>query len=176
MLSALLHVVSALLEKIVLNRWNKWEDSRITKEQEAHEYEKSVVIAKTVGIAGAVFFTVLLGFGILGLVIWADDRTDWDSFASGILFLLLSLLGVYFILMRRNYRIFYTDSFLEKHSTFGKKRVFAYGQISEKFVKEDKYIRWSSLPETSGFITPKNILVRMASLIFCIRKFFEKRD
>lgn len=76
MLSALLHVVSALLGKIVLNRWNKWDDSRITKEQEAHEYEKSVVIAKTVGIAGAVFFTVLLGFGILGLVIWADDRTD----------------------------------------------------------------------------------------------------
>lgn len=69
MLSALLHVVSALLEKIVLNRWNKWDDSRISKEQEAHEYEKSVVIAKTVGIAGAVFFAVLLGFGILGLVI-----------------------------------------------------------------------------------------------------------
>lgn len=36
MLSAFLHVVSALLGKIVLNRWNKWDDSRITKEQEAH--------------------------------------------------------------------------------------------------------------------------------------------
>lgn len=49
MLSAFLHVVSALLGKIVLNRWNKWDDSRITKEQEAHEYEKSVVIAKNCG-------------------------------------------------------------------------------------------------------------------------------
>ena len=85
MLSAFLHVVSALLGKIVLNRWNKWDDSRIAKEQKAHEYKKSVVITKTLGIAGAVFFAVLLGFGILGLAIWADDRTDWDSFASGIL-------------------------------------------------------------------------------------------
>ncbi len=90
-----------------------------------------MVIAKTVGIAGTVFFAVLLGFGILGLVIWADDRTDWDSFVCGILFLLLSLLGVYFILMRRNYRIFYTDSLLEKHSTFGKKRVFAWADLRE---------------------------------------------
>lgn len=131
MLSAFLHVVSALLGKIVLNRWNKWDDSRIAKEQKAHEYKKSVVITKTLGIAGAVFFAVLLGFGILGLAIWADDRTDWDSFASGILLLLFSLLGVYFILMWRNYRIFYTDSFLEKHSTFGKKRVYAWADLRE---------------------------------------------
>ena len=35
------------------------------------------------------------------MVIWADGMTDWDAFLCGILFLFLSLAGVYLMLLRR---------------------------------------------------------------------------
>ena len=33
------------------------------------------------------------------------------------------------MLFRRNYRIFYTDTFVEKHSTFGKKQVYRWTKL-----------------------------------------------
>ena len=65
------------------------------------------------------------------MVIWADGMTDWDAFLCGSLFLFLSLAGVYLMLLRRNYRIFYTDTFLEKHSMFGKRRIYHWADLTE---------------------------------------------
>ena len=91
----------------------------LDRENEENSYRKCVRVSKAFGIVGGIWFICFAAFGILSIVIWADGMTDWDSFACGILFLLISLFGVFCILFRRNYRIFYTDTFVEKHGVFG---------------------------------------------------------
>ena len=86
-------------------------------------------VSKAFSIAGGIWFICFAAFGVLSIVIWADGMTDWDSFACGVLFLLSSLSGIFCMLFRRNYRIFYTDTFVEKHSTFGKKQVYRWAEL-----------------------------------------------
>lgn len=131
MVSMFLHAVSFLLSKLFSRQIDRWSDRCVKKESEESICQNSVTISKTFGITGVIWFIVFAAFGILGVVIWADDMTDWGTFLCGILFLFLSLVGVYLMLLRRNYHIFYTDTFLEKHSMFGKKRVYHWADLTE---------------------------------------------
>ena len=106
MISLFSHAISALLS-------NKY----IDRENEENSYRKCVRVSKAFSIAGGIWFICFAAFGVLSIVIWADGMTDWDSFACGVLFLLSSLSGIFCMLFRRNYRIFYTDTFVEKHRT-----------------------------------------------------------
>ncbi|WP_370744373.1 hypothetical protein [Ruminococcus callidus] len=126
MISLFSHAISALLSKL----FDKWTNSYIDRENEENSYRKSVRVSRTLGIVGGIWLILFAAFGVLGIIIWADDMTDWDSFACGILFLFISLLGIFCMLFRRNYRIFYTDTFVEKHSTFGKKAGLPLGRTS----------------------------------------------
>ena len=125
MISLFSHAISALLSKL----FDKWTNSYIDRENEENSYRKSVRVSRTLGIVGGIWLILFAAFGVLGIIIWADDMTDWDSFACGILFLFISLLGIFCMLFRRNYRIFYTDTFVEKHSTFGKKQVYHWAEL-----------------------------------------------
>lgn len=129
MISLFSHAISALLTKLLSKLFDKWENSYIDRENEENSYRKSVRVSKTFGIVGGIWLILFAAFGALGIIIWADGMTDWDSFACGILFLFISLLGIFCMLFRRNYRIFYTDTFVEKHSTFGKKQVYRWAEL-----------------------------------------------
>ena len=131
MVSMFLHAVSFLLSKLFSRQIDRRTDRCMEKESEESICQNSVTISKTFGITGVIWFIVFAAFGILGVVIWADGMTDWDAFLCGILFLFLSLAGIYLMLLRRNYHIFYTDTFLEKHSMFGKKRVYHWADLTE---------------------------------------------
>ncbi len=125
MISLFSHAISALLSKL----FDKWTNKYIDRENEENSYRKSVRVSKTFGIVGGIWLILFAAFGVLSIVIWADGMTDWDSFACGVLFLLSSLSGIFCMLFRRNYRIFYTDTFVEKHSTFGKKQVYRWAEL-----------------------------------------------
>ncbi len=102
----------------------------MTEENEENSYRKCVRVSKAFGIVGGIWvYLFLRRLAFSASFIWADGMTDWDSFACGILFLLISLFGVFCILFRRNYRIFYTDTFVEKHGVFGKKRVYRWVEL-----------------------------------------------
>lgn len=131
MVSMFLHAVSFLLSKLFSRQIDRRTDRCVKKESEESTCQNSVTISKTFGITGVIWFIVFAAFGILGVVIWADGMTDWDTFLCGILFLFLSLAGVYLMLLRRNYRIFYTDTFLEKHSMFGKRQIYHWADLTE---------------------------------------------
>ncbi|WP_288971753.1 hypothetical protein [uncultured Ruminococcus sp.] len=117
MISLFSHVISALLSKL----FDKWTNKYIDRENEENSYRKCVRVSKAFSIAGGIWFICFAAFGVLSIVIWADGMTDWDSFACGVLFLLSSLSGIFCMLFRRNYRIFYTDTFVEKHGIFREK-------------------------------------------------------
>lgn len=125
MISLFSHAISALLSKL----FDKWESSYIDRENEENSYRRSVRVSRTLGIVGGIWLILFAAFGVLGIIIWADGMTDWDSFACGVLFLLISLLGIFCMLFRRNYCIFYTDTFVEKHGIFGKKQVYRWGEL-----------------------------------------------
>lgn len=125
MISLFSHAISALLSKL----FDKWTNKYIDRENEENSYRKSVRVSRTLGIVGGIWLILFAAFGVLGIIIWADGMTDWDSFACGVPFLLISLLGIFYMLFRRNYRIFYTDTFVEKHSTFGKKQVYRWAEL-----------------------------------------------
>lgn len=125
MISLFSHAISALLSKL----FDKWTNKYIDRENEENSYRKSVRVSKTFGIVGGIWLILFAPFGVLEIVIWADGMTDWDSFTCGVLFLLISLLGIFYMLFRRNYRIFYTDTFVEKHSAFGKKQVYRWAEL-----------------------------------------------
>ena len=101
MVSLFLHAVSHLLSKLSSRQFEKWENQYIDRENEENSYRKCVRVSKAFGIVGGIWFICFAAFGILSIVIWADGMTDWDSFACGILFLLISLFGVFCILFRR---------------------------------------------------------------------------
>ncbi len=129
MISLFSHAISTLLTKLLSKLFDKWENSYIDREKEENSYRRSVRVSRTLGIVGGIWFICFAAFGILSIVIWADDMTDWDSFACGVLFLLISLLGIFCMLFRCNYRISYTDTFVEKHSIFGKKHVYRWTEL-----------------------------------------------
>ena len=126
-----------LLSKLSSRQFEKWENQYIDRENEENSYRKCVRVSKAFGIVGGIWFICFAAFGILSIVIWADGMTDWDSFACGILFLLISLFGVFCILFRRNYRIFYTDTSVYT-LTFpsGKLRIVS----GKEFVGSDKLV------------------------------------
>ena len=111
MISLFSHAISALLSQL----FDKWTNSYIDRENEENSYRKSVRVSRTLGIVGGIWLILFAAFGVLGIIIWADDMTDWDSFACGILFLFISLLGIFCMLFRRN--------------SFGKKQVYHWAEL-----------------------------------------------
>lgn len=132
-------------------------------------------VSKAFGIVGGIWFICFAAFGILSIVIWADSMTDWDSFACGILFLLISLFGVFCILFRRNYRIFYTDTFVEKHGVFGKKRVYRWVELIS--VQQKGAVYTLTFPSGKLRIVSGKEFVGSDKLVDFFEKeiFFEKR-
>ncbi len=129
MISLFSHAISTLLTKLLSKLFDKWGNSYIDRENEENSYRRSVRVSKIFGIVGGIWFICFAAFGILSIVIWVDGMTDWDSFACGVLFLLISLFGAFCMLFRRNYRIFYTSTFVEKHGIFGKKQVYRWAEL-----------------------------------------------
>ena len=131
MISLFSHAISALLSKL----FDKWTNSYIDRENEENSYRKSVRVSRTLGIVGGIWLILFAAFGVLGIIIWADDMTDWDSFACGILFLFISLLGIFCMLFRRNYRIF-TQIHLWKSTVLSGKSRSTTGQNFFRFNKK----------------------------------------
>ena len=170
MISLFSHAISALLSKL----FDKWTNSYIDRENEENSYRKSVRVSRTLGIVGGIWLILFAAFGVLGIIIWADDMTDWDSFACGILFLFISLLGIFCMLFRRNYRIFYTDTFVEKHSTFGKKQVYHWAELLSVQQKGAVYTL-TFPPENSALFPARSMLAVISLSIFLKKKYFLKK-
>ena len=147
----------------------------LDRENEENSYRKCVRVSKAFGIVGGIWFICFAAFGILSIVIWADGMTDWDSFACGILFLLISLFGVFCILFRRNCRIFYTDTFVEKHGVFGKKRVYRWVELIS--VQQKGAVYTLTFPSGKLRIVSGKEFVGSDKLVDFFEKemFFEKR-
>lgn len=175
MVSLFLYAVSHLLSKLSSRQFEKWENQYIDRENEENSYRKCVRVSKAFGIVGGIWFICFAAFGILSIVIWADSMTDWDSFACGILFLLISLFGVFCILFRRNYRIFYTDTFVEKHGVFGKKRVYRWVELIS--VQQKGAVYTLTFPSGKPRIVSGKEFVGSDKLVDFFEKeiFFEKR-
>ena len=73
MISLFSHAISALLSKL----FDKWTNSYIDRENEENSYRKSVRVSRTLGIVGGIWLILFAAFGVLGIIIWADDMTDW---------------------------------------------------------------------------------------------------
>ena len=105
MISLFSHAISTLLTKLLSKLFDKWENSYINREKEENSYRRSVRVSKTLGIVGGIWFICFAAFGSLSIVIWTDGMTDWDSFACGVLFLLISLLGMKLVDISEKYVI-----------------------------------------------------------------------
>ena len=157
MVSLFLHAVSHLLSKLFSRQFENWENQYIDRENEENSYRRSVRVSKTFGIVGGIWFICFAAFGILSIVIWADGMTNWDSFACGVLFFMISLFGAFCILFRRNYRIFYTDTFVERHGIFGKKLVYRRAELLS-IQQKVLFIRCSFPSENSALFPARSLL------------------
>ena len=135
----------------------------LDRENEENSYRKCVRVSKAFGIVGGIWFICFAAFGILSIVIWADGMTDWDFF------------GVFCILFRRNYRIFYTDTFVEKHGVFGKKRVYRWVELIS--VQQKGAVYTLTFPSGKLRIVSGKEFVGSDKLVDFFEKemFFEKR-
>ncbi|MGN1404253.1 MAG: hypothetical protein ACI4XB_08020 [Ruminococcus sp.] len=130
MIYLLEHILTAVITFFFDNTCTKW-----VKQQELeNQFQKTVFFSKSYGIMGAIWFLLFFTLGILGLCVGIDD-TDADSFFTGCLFLLISFAGIFLILLRRNYRIEYSPSFICKRNIWGKEAQYALKDLHQIRIK-----------------------------------------